>query len=159
MKIYVECKPDEVLLRKLGIRPQSIRHAGDKGRVCRNLQKDRGSMGIVDEDPGSPQPSCMERLRLLQDQHGIRVLEDPPCQSRLIVLCPRLEGWILDAARQAGIEVERRFGLPDDETRFHKIINLNIDKFEELIEALLQRQSPRLRALRAIVGFRRGRRR
>jgi hypothetical protein len=52
-----------------------------------------------------------------------------------LVLCPELEEWIIAASREAGIEMAD-FDLPNDPEKLREIINLNIDKFEKLIDAL-----------------------
>ncbi|MHC1636011.1 MAG: hypothetical protein ACXQTS_05260 [Candidatus Methanospirareceae archaeon] len=50
--ILVECDPDIVLLEELGF--SNIKHASGKGNVCNILRRNRGYIGIVDEDPGRP---------------------------------------------------------------------------------------------------------
>ncbi len=57
------------------------------------------------------------------------------CNNDLIVLCPRLEEWLLKATKDAQIDI-KRYNLPDDSEHLHKEINLNIDKVEKLIKDL-----------------------
>ncbi|GEM_PF-7032929 len=55
--ILVECKPDEALVRVLGMPRRKIRHCTGKIRVCRELEKAESGLGLVDEDPRSAQPA------------------------------------------------------------------------------------------------------
>lgn len=61
---------------------------------------------VIDEDPASAQPSYLRNARLIEENHGVRVLEDPQRGHRILMLCPRLEGWILQVARRNGIRPE-----------------------------------------------------
>ena len=60
--IYVECSPDAALVRKLGIPKREIRHSSGKGEVLKRVLKG-ASIGVVDEDPGSPQPRRLEEFK------------------------------------------------------------------------------------------------
>lgn len=46
---------------------------------------------------------------------------------------PRLEEWILKAAREAGVDM-RNYGLPDDADQSHKVINIRSRQFVNLLE-------------------------
>jgi len=133
--IYVECKPDFALIKSLGIPKKNIIHAWGKSRVCRSLEKSSNSKGLIDEDPLSEQPPYLEKLHLIQERHEIRTWHDSRRGNCLVVLCPRLEEWILKAAKEAEIDL-RRYNLPDDAEKLHKIINISINKFEKLIVEL-----------------------
>ena len=64
--IYVECKPDGVLVRQVTNLPrrQVIHEAQGKGGVCNRLMKNGDLMAMVDEDPGKTQPTYMAQLSL-----------------------------------------------------------------------------------------------
>jgi len=145
-KVYVECKPDELLVKRLGV-PRKIIHAGNKTEVCKHLKNIENSLGVVDEDPYSEQPEYLRDLiangTTILDRNDIKVLDDKERNNRLIILCPRLEDWVIRTAKDAGIELEK-FGLPDDPNRLHRIINSNLDKFEIFLEALLHSNSKRI---------------
>lgn len=67
-------------------------------------------------------------------QYGLRMLYDTSRNNYCVVLCPRLENWILhaqDADKKVG-----KYGLPNDAVKLHEIINVNLDKFGNLIEDL-----------------------
>jgi len=52
--------------------------------------------------------------------HGIKVLYDSGNNNFLIVLCPRLEDWIINAG-ESNLDT-RRFGLPNDQPKLHEVI-------------------------------------
>jgi len=135
--IYTECKPDSVLVKTLGIPKKEIIHLGGKPEVCKQLEKRENWKGLIDEDPFSIQPSYLKRLKMRVNlsNYGFKVLYDNCNNNDLIVLCPRLEEWVLTATKEAQIDI-KRYNLPDDGEHLHKEININIDKFEKLIKDL-----------------------
>ncbi len=130
--IYVECKPDRALVSSTGIKDKII-HAGNKSGVCKRLEKNHNSVGIIDEDPGAPQPPYIERLKK-EEPLGVQfiVLRDTKRNNVLIVLCPKLEEWVLTAAKEAGLAVSE-YKLPSDAEKLHRTINVNLEKFERLL--------------------------
>ncbi|MDK2781940.1 MAG: hypothetical protein PWR13_968 [Archaeoglobi archaeon] len=134
--LYVECHPDTVLVRTLGIPRREIRHVHSKGNVCNRLSKSENSKGLLDEDPYSSQPNYLKKLRLVDERDDLKLLMDNRNSNKVIVVCPTLEGWIIATSKEAGINL-RDFSLPDDPHGLHKIINLNLDKFEALVKELL----------------------
>lgn len=135
--IFVECKPDYTLVKYItNIRRRDIIHEFQgKGGVCNQLRKRRNCKGLVDDDPFSVQPRYVQNARLEDDlsEHDIKVLHDDINDNYLVVLCPRLEDWVLKAAREAGIDV-RKYNLPNDAVKLHREININLDKFEALVD-------------------------
>ena len=135
--IYTECKPDSALVRTLGIPKKHIIHQQGKPAVCKQLAKREKWKGLVEEDPFSVQPPYLKKLRVMEDlsHYGLRILNDTSKNNVLIILCPRLEEWVLEAAKEAGIDI-KRYNLPDDGEPLHKVINLDIRKFEKLVNDL-----------------------
>lgn len=74
--VLVECKPDEILVRLLGIPRREVVHAGGKSGVCGRLERSRGAKGPVDEDPHSVQPPYLRSLTLTTACNHIKVLYD-----------------------------------------------------------------------------------
>ena len=139
--IYVECKPDFVLVKSItNISKREIVHEGGKGKVCKKLEKSQNSKGLVDEDPDRPQPKYVEKMKVKENlsAHGIMVLYDNSNNNYLFVLYPRLEEWILKATKEAKIDI-KKYGLRNNEKDLHKYINLRIDKFEKLIKDLKEK--------------------
>lgn len=147
--MYLECYPDKALVRALGIRKKEIYHAGSKGNVCKKLEKSSKSKGLVDEDPFSTQPSYVGKLKTNSYEYDIKLLYDEKAKNHLIVLCPRLEDWILKAAKEAKVDVEN-YRLPDDAYELHKIINVKLDNFVHLIEDIKKR-SKMLKTLEKVI--------
>lgn len=149
--IYLECDPDKALVKALGISKTGIFHAGNKGNVCNRLKRNKNSKGLVDDDPSSAQPSYMDRLRLLSDEYGIKLLYDERNENHLIVLCPRLEDWILKAAKQVvGRGMGKKYGLPENADQLHKVINTNLEKFVNLVNDIKEK-SGMLKALESLI--------
>ena len=147
--IYVECKPDEVLIKnlvKMKISRKRVIHAGNKPEVCKSLKRNKNCIGIIDEDPWSFQPSYLSELKVKFDnlnKYGIKVLYDDPRNNYLILLCPRLEEWILNCVKEIKINI-KSFGLPDTGERLHECINLNLENFKKLINHLENHGSIRI---------------
>ena len=146
--IYVECKPDFKLVEVLGIPKKKIKHVAGKGNVCRVLKKKGNSVGMVDEDPDCPQPSYLKDLQMVEESHGIKLLSDNRSHNLLILLCPNLEAWILEAAKEVGVDV-CNYNLPNNASELHEVININVEKLEGLLRNLSDK-SDRMGELRRI---------
>lgn len=136
--IYTECKPDSALVKTLGIQRKQIIHLGGKPGVCKQLEKREHYKGLIDEDPFSLQPPYLKKLQVkenLSNDYGFKVLHDNSKNNDLLVLCPRLEEWVLKAAKEADINI-KKYNLPDDSEQLHKVINIDINKFEKLVNNL-----------------------
>jgi len=138
--IYVECKPDAHLVQTLsGLGKKKVRHESNKSEICKRLEKEREVAALIDEDPQSPKESYLRTLetnpKLLRiSKYHLKIFADKK-DNTVIVLSPRLEGWILKIARANKVD-PKNFDLPDNENRLHEIINNKLDKFELLINAL-----------------------
>lgn len=137
--IYVECKPDIALVEAVtGLRRRDMVHElQGKGAICRRLKRRSNCKAMIDEDPWAVQPSYIETLTALRHipEHGLKLLHDKANNNFLIVLCQRLEEWILRTATQAHIDV-RRYKLPNRPDKLHHEINLVLDRFEGLLSQL-----------------------
>lgn len=149
MIINLECKPDERLVMCLGIRRKEIRHHNDKGQVCNALKKSEEQRGLIDEDPGSAQPTYLRGLNIVSDELGIRELEDRNGNA-IIILKPKLEDWLIAACEESQIDLSD-YSLPNSSNHLHKEINYKLNRLEEVIEALLAKKSRRLNRLRSLL--------
>jgi hypothetical protein len=154
--IYIECDPDFALVKCIANVPRrGIDHElKGKGEICNKLASQSNCKALIDEDPSARQPRYISRLRASGrereiTEHELKLLRDSS-NNCLIMLCPRLEDWMLRTAREVGIDV-RDYGLPHDAKRLHSEININLDKFEKLLEALKSKGSERLKALRSLL--------
>jgi len=135
-----ECKPDTVLLQILtGTSRRNISHAGNKSEVLRKLaERFTNSKGVIDEDPWAHQPPLLSKFEEEEQDlttYEIRVFRQKSRNNLLIMLCPRLEDWILKAANEVNIRPEQ-FGLPKSPEELHRLINIRTDNFEKLIESI-----------------------
>lgn len=145
--IYVECKPDLLLVNRLGVPKRNIVHAGNISKVCKGLAKSTHAKGLVDEDPSGDRPRYLDTLRLLQNQHEITLLRDDKRANHVIVLCPRLEEWIIKATEEAGVNIGR-YHLPNEGEKLHRVINFDLRKMERLISDLKE-ESERINVLKS----------
>ena len=152
--IYVECRPDELLVRQVtGLpRRQVVHEAKGKGEVCNRLMKNRDLVAMVDEDPGATQPRYMTRLSLGRERAelGLKLYLDRSLNNRIVVLCPKLEEWLLRAAGDSGLSMNT-YGLPDRANPLHSEINLDERKIQRLLADLHIAGSPRLLELRRLL--------
>lgn len=81
------------------------------------------------------------------EKDKFRILHHNQRNNRLMVLCPRLEEWVIEASREANIGL-RRYGLPSDPDELHETINIRIERFQRLVRELRKR-SNRVKALQA----------
>ena len=150
--IYVECKPDEALIETL-LGSKDIIHSYGKARVIKVLsESNRKVMGLVDEDPGTPLPKDFSKNFLLKenyDEFDIKIFKHVDRESYLILLRPRLEEWILKACKEVEIS-PTKFGLPQDPDKLHRLININISSFTNLLD-YLSTKSKRVQKLRHII--------
>ena len=148
--IYVECKPDGVLVRHVAdlSRRQVGHEIQGKGAVCKRLMNSRDLVGMVDEDPGKPQPRYMSQLSLSRESAGLglKLYIDRSRNNQVVVLCPDLEGWLLRAASDMGLAMQD-YGLPSRANELHRVINSDERKIESLLTDLTCAASPRLMQL------------
>lgn len=152
--LYVECKADETLARHLGLPRREVRHELNKDEVLKQLAKQSHCLGMVDEDPNSPRPIQFGQMVVRDDydQLGLRVYDDAARHNQVIMLRPRLEEWLLRAARDARLDVsDRQYNLPASPARLHREINLDLSKVERLIDDLMVAGSLPIRQLRNLL--------
>jgi hypothetical protein len=141
--LLLECKPDEIVARRLGRTRRECVHHNDKGRVCNVLKKTEGLTGMIDEDPRAAQPPYLETLKEISNDHDIRVLQDSKRGHSVVIVCPRLEEWLIKTAAESGLKMEE-FGLSDRGNALHREINSRLPALEKLLDALLEAKSKRL---------------
>jgi len=150
----VECNPDVVLISELAsISRKNIMHAHGKHRVLRRLiYKDTDSIGMVDHDPLRIQPVKFLQ-RFSRDRyfpiHKLEILRYEQRGNRLIVLYPKLEDWIMEAADSSRIRL-RNYNLPSNPDELHEVISLRLNRFRQLVHDLKQ-SSERIRVLQSFL--------
>jgi len=156
--LYVECYADFALVRCLGVSKREITHAFGKSRVCKRLKKTSNSKGLIDEDPSKHQPPYLKKFQIREDLSlfKIRILFDSTRNNSVIVLCPRLEEWVLNAAKEANLDMAK-YRLPNDPEKLHEILssasrseNNEIKKFQKLVQDLKEK-SPMMNCLKKLL--------
>jgi hypothetical protein len=146
----VECDPDVALVSSLTSVPQRrIMHHQGKNELLRKLLKEKNSVGLMDKDPSSIQPTVyLQRFQVINysDSDGIEVLHHRQGHNRLVILYPRLEEWVIESARRVNIN-PLEYNLPPNGNELHEVINFKIKRFEELLEDLKQ-SSDRVKTLK-----------
>ena len=121
MKVLVECNADEVVLRALGLPRKQLLHFGGKYELVKKLKKRARDVGMVDEDPGKIQPQDMSSYRQMDSAEGLHLLaRQGSGGQRLVMICPKLEDWLIERAKSSGIR-PKDYGLPSDPEKLHSI--------------------------------------
>ena len=146
--IWVECYPDKVLLDVLGYEARHPR-GGGKSRVIWRASK--GGLGLVDLDhEGSTPSACVRDEERSRPDSGVWVFR---CGSGWVVALEKnLEGFLVAAAREAGIRLED-YGLSSDPKRLHGQISKvhPPPEYKRCLEELLRRRSERFRILAEVL--------
>ncbi|MBN2493792.1 MAG: hypothetical protein JXR96_04290 [Deltaproteobacteria bacterium] len=149
--IFVECYADTALVHFLGHESETIKHLGGKGRVVGNAWKYEGTVGLVDQDPGSNQPRRMKEFSTKEKMGSLQLKVHPSRKSVLVVVPPRLEEWFLRAAKEAKVDI-REFGLSDNAKDLHAELGSStgrhLEKLEGFLEALQEKKSRLLADMR-----------
>ena len=118
--IAVECYADVKLVRILGVGKKQIRHMGGKGNIFNKLKKEDNGTGLVDQDPDSAQPGEFNKYRKVAEGEGLALYaHQNASEKRVIIICPRLEDWLISRAQAAGVKPED-FGLEKDARALHR---------------------------------------
>ncbi len=153
--IYVEGKPDRVLVLKLtGLPGREVKRERNNSEALKRLAQDTHGRSMVDEDPGRRQPPQLLRLQVIQDLDnlGLREYRDSPRDNTVVMLRPRLEEWLVETSDNVDIDVaDRRYNLPRSPVPLHRVINRDLRKLERLVDDLLAAQSPRIQKLQELL--------
>jgi hypothetical protein len=150
-EIVLECNPDEALVKVLGYTRKMITHQSSRGEVINYLKKNPLAIGIVDDDPGSAKPTYFSKFtRETEEQFDVESFYIPKLKTRVIVIKPRLEEWILKQAVASQINL-KQYSMPADANELHKIINTRIPRFEGLLKEMLVKENPGLKHLRNLI--------
>lgn len=150
-EIALECNPDEVLAKALGYTRKRIVHQPSNSEVINYLRKNPGTIGLVDEDSGSVKPPFFTKFqRETSEKFRVESFSIPSSNTRLIIIKPRLEEWILECATRSEID-PRQFSFPDNGHELKKVINHRLRQFEKMVKALIEKHNPALLHLRELI--------
>jgi hypothetical protein len=153
MKVLVECSADEMVLRSLGVPKKQVLHFGGKDKLIRCLRNQPGLVGVIDEDPASTQhPDLKSAYQQEESAEGLRLLARKGSGGqRLVIVCPKLEDWLIARAKSSGIRPED-YGLPSDPDRLHSIPRYEQKEgFHDFLEALIMRHDKGMQRLKGWV--------
>ena len=150
MRLFLECKPDETLAVALGVPQRSVIHSHGKGKVSKSLKKNSGVTGMVDEDFGSAEPATLRKFVEVSASHDVTLKVEETQNNRLVVICPRLEPWLIKTAKVAGMRMDD-FNLSENVQVLDSMINYRLPNVQRLLNELLAVKSPRLLHLKALL--------
>ena len=145
--VHVECKPDELLVSKLGFSRKLVTHHQGKSRVFHALGKIKHQLAMVDEDPGCAKTNFERKLKFIEESEGIKYFSDQS-GNKIFILKGKLEDWIINACKQHEIKISA-YGLPEKPDDLHDVINQKLSKFEELIDELIAKNNPAILKLKS----------
>jgi len=119
--------------------------------VINYLERNPSAIGIVDDDPGSAKPTYFSKFALeTEERFGIESYRITKLGTRLIVIKPRLEEWILKQATALKVDLKQH-SLPNNGNELHKIINTRIPRFENMLKEMLDKKSDALSYLKFLI--------
>lgn len=145
-QVHVECKPDELLVSKLGFTKKYITHHQGKAKVFDRLKKSESGLAVVDEDPGTFKSGYEKSLNLLEERLELKLFSDTN-NNKICILSGELEEWIIDVCNKAKINLTE-FGLPENHRDFKRVILSRLNNFDKLLSELIQRKNPAIMQLK-----------
>ena len=145
--VHVECRPDEVLVTKLGFNKKRVKHHQGKSRVFHSLKQTKDQLAMVDEDPGSPGHPYEKSFELQEEYGGSKFFMDKS-GNKIVVLRVKLEDWIIWVCKKGKTDITK-FGLPDKPNDLHDVINHKLRNFESLIDELIEKNNPSILKLKS----------
>lgn len=138
-RYHFECKPEECLLNNLVKKKEEFQHHSGRGQVCIELENNRNFIGLIDEDPTANHGSYYKRMynKAISDKYGMCFCVDEKTNNRLIILKPKFEEWIINAAKHSRISMGD-YDLSDDPNKLHREILFKINKLQMLIHQLIK---------------------
>jgi len=150
MKLFLECKPDETLAVALGVPVRGIIHCHGKGKVSRNLRDHSDVVGMVDEDLGTTETPTLKKYEEVSASYGVKLKRDKVQKNRLVVICPKLEDWVIESAKASKVKMAK-YNLSENPNALHADINYRLPNFQRLLADLLNLNNPRLLYLKALL--------
>lgn len=102
--MYIEGIPDQQLIQSLrpSLSRRNVIQAGTLSKVILKVASKVEVIGMIDEDPMKPRPTSFQSFKKEKNRkYEIEIYQHPTTKSRLIVLCPRLEEWIIYICKNA----------------------------------------------------------
>lgn len=145
LSIVPECYADTRLAEIL-TESKRCNHQKNLGQVANTLSntlKDFPALGMVDNDKGST-PKYFSEFILIVERDNLKLLKHQTRQQYLVVICPAIEQWLLNAAKEVNLNLAD-FGLKENLKELSvltKSIHLSKNQnFTAFIKGLLKAES------------------
>lgn len=121
MMYLVECYADELFLCNLLPNiANNIEHTGSRSKIIKKIDNGKGIYkALIDEDPDSKQDERLNSYSMSFANTFIKVYKAKG--SIIVVLCPRIEEFLLNIAREVNID-PKDYNLPNNGEELHKIL-------------------------------------
>jgi hypothetical protein len=151
--IFVECKPDQILVSSIipTVLEEKIEHSSGKWAVLGKLTRRKrapnyeNSLGMIDEDPRSHQSAIIRKFQETEGypEYGIRRKYYRWLNNHVLIICPKLEEWMIEAAREAGVNMDQ-YDLPTEPNTLHHALTFDtqaLDEFQQLVNDIRTRSA------------------
>jgi hypothetical protein len=82
--------------------------------------------------------------------YSVKLKLDKVQNNRLVVICPKLEDWVIDAAKASQVKMAK-YNLSENPNALHADINYRLRNFQRLLADLLKLENPGLLRLKALL--------
>ena len=100
------------------------------------------TIGMINEDPHSSQPSEMKRYIESEKKDTVKLLvRNDNTGKKVIQISPYLEHWLINRAKQNQIPL-KDYNLPDDPVEMHDITHIERNKnFQNFLNDLIKKDA------------------
>jgi hypothetical protein len=154
LNIVPECYGDTRLVEIL-LEVQKVNHQKNIGQVANTLRdklKSQRALAVVDNDKQSIPAYFQKEFSTLNEASGLVLLKHKIHPHFLVRICPALETWLLEAAKEAGIS-PKEYPICEDLNALRSATkNIELSKnqdFTRFVKALNRSASPRIRHLKS----------
>ena len=148
--LHLECTADETTAVALGVPKRQIVHHPGKDEVFNYLKKETGLTAMIDEDPNSSQNPYFKSLAEKESKRKIRIFKDEQRDHTILVLCPELEPWIVNAAKTVKVDLQK-FNLSKDPSLLHSELPRRKENLTKLLHELEERGCQDVADLRGLL--------
>lgn len=150
IECYVECFPDEELMLFLNVPSNLITHCKGSGNIFNKLKKSKNRFALLDEDPHTAPHPYFSELTLVSDSKGIKYYTDPGRNHKVVMLCPRFEEWLINAAKEIKVKLSD-FNLSENPHFLHSEINGKLKNLKNLLVTISDNKSSRINELLRLI--------
>jgi len=105
---------------------------------------------MVDQDFGENEPPTLRKFVEVSTNHDLQLKVHKAQNNHLVVVCPKLEDWLIKTAKMANVKMEQ-FNLSENPRDLHADINNRLPNVERLVNELIESKSPRMLHLKSLL--------